>query len=99
MWDSILDFLTFQSFITPSLLIIFYLIGAVFAPFVSWMSIVWLRKKYFSDIDINLSTKHKLLLYTSFILCFFCMEIFWRMMLEILIAYFDIHDALMEMKR
>jgi len=100
MWDRIVDFLTFQTFITPALLVTLYLIGAFLVPFISWGVMLWIKKRYFTNIALNLSSKlskkQKLIIYTLFILSFLCMEIFWRMMFEILIAYFDMHDALMK---
>ena len=100
------DFLTFQTFITPSLLILMYYIGAVFIPLISWYLARWIQKSYFSEVSTSIkeeittrtTAKQRFIIYTAFILCFLCMEIFWRMMFEFFIAYFDMHDALMKLK-
>ena len=100
-----LDFLTFKTFITPSLLILMYYIGAVFIPLLSWYLATWIYKNYLREVsglmkeEIKRRTTVKQRLYTviAFVLCFLCMEIFWRVMFEFFIAYFDMHDALMKM--
>ena len=89
------DFLTFQTFITPKILILFYYIGAVAMPLVAWSASWWLKRRYFPDYKLP----KQIYLYIIFLLCFLCMELFWRMMFEFLIAYFDMHDALMRMSR
>jgi len=99
------DFLTFQTFITPTLLIVMYYIGAIIIPIVSWFLASWIQKSYFSEISKNIkeefqtktTSKQRFIMYTAFIICFLCMEIFWRMIFEFLIAYFDMHDALMKL--
>jgi len=99
------DFLTFQAFITPSLLILIYYIGAIFIPIISWYFAKWIKTSYFSEISTNIkeeilarsTAKQRFIVYTAFIICFLCMEIFWRVMFEFFIAYFDMHDALMQL--
>ena len=99
------DFLTFNTFITPSLLILMYYIGAVVIPLLSWYFAAWVHRNYLSKVsgvlkeEIKRRTTAKQRLYTVivFVLCFLCMEIFWRIMFEFFIAYFDMHDALMKM--
>jgi hypothetical protein len=91
MWD----FLTFQSFITPKVLTLFYYIGAVLMPLLGWSMMRWLKHRYFPDFI----PPKRFYLYLIALLCFLCMELFWRMMFEFLIAYFDMHDALMRMSR
>jgi len=97
------DFLTFNTFITPSLLILMYYIGAVVIPLLSWYFAAWVHKNYLSKVsgvlkeEIKRRTTAKQRLYTiiAFVLFFLCMEIFWRVLFEFFIAYFDMHDALM----
>ena len=99
------DFLTFQTFITPSLLILMYYIGALLIPVVSWYLARWMQKSYFSkvskrieeEVTTRTTAKQRFIVYTAFITCLLCMEIFWRMMFEFFIAYFDMHDALMKL--
>jgi len=99
------DFLLFKTFITPSLLLIIYYIGAVLIPLLSWYLAVWIHKNYLSEVsglvkeEIKRRTTVKQRFYTLvvFILCFLCMEIFWRVFFEFFMAYFNMHDALMQM--
>ncbi len=100
-----IDFLTFQTFITPALLIFMYYIGAILIPLASWYLARWVQRSYFSEVSNKIkkeittktTTKQRFIIYTAFILCFLCMEIFWRMIFEFFIAYFDMHDALMKL--
>ena len=99
------DFLTFQTFITPSLLIFMYYIGALFIPVVSWYLLKWIKLSYFQEISRRIkeeiqtrtTVKVRIFMYMAFIICFLCMEILWRVMFEFFIAYFDMHDALMQL--
>jgi len=94
-----IDFLLFKTFITPSLLLVFYYIGALLIPLLSWFTVKWLQKNYLSKISEHIHLNSKKLFYflLFFILSFLCMELFWRMMFEFFIAYFDMHQALMPM--
>ncbi len=99
------DFLTFQTFITPTLLIFIYYIGAILIPIVSWYLAKWIQRSYFSELSKSIKEefhakttfKQRFIVYAAFILCFLCMEILWRVMFEFFIAYFDMHDALMKL--
>jgi len=100
-----MDFLTFKSFITPSFLILFYFIGAMVIPLFSWILMVWIQKRYFSKVSLQFKEIirkettffQRFLFMTLLVLSFLAMEIFWRMMFEFMIAYFDMHDALMRL--
>lgn len=96
------DFLTFQTFITPTLLIIMYYIGALIIPLLSWYFVRWIKKVYLSEkvktsVVIHTTAKQRLIIFSIFFICFLCMEILWRVMFEFFIAYFDMHDALMKL--
>ena len=95
------DFLTFQTFITPTFLILFYYIGAIVIPFVSYFLAKWIKSSYFKDVTSeiknNISRKQYFYVLCIALLCFFCMELFWRVLFEFFIAYFDMHDALMKL--
>ena len=99
------EFLTFQTFITPSLLLLIYCVGAVFIPILSWYLAKWIKNSYFSeisttieeDVKIDMTFNQRLIMTIIFFLCFLCMEIVWRVMFEFFIAYFDMHDALMKL--
>ena len=99
MWD----FLTFQTFITQDILITLYYIGAILIPVILWYSKDYLRKRFslFSQIDSAsrqlfgaLSTQNRILTLLGFFTLFLCMELCWRMMFEMMIGYFDMHDYL-----
>ncbi len=99
MWD----FLTFQTFITQDILIIIYYIGAILIPVILWYLKDYLRNRFtlFSQIDAAsrqlfsaLSTQNRILVLLGFFTLFLCMELCWRMMFEMMIGYFDMHDYL-----
>ena len=96
-----LDFLTFKTFITPTLLIVFYTMGAVLIPFLSYMVSKWLFSRYLKDVASTVkklfTAKERIYMFSMSVFCFLCMELFWRMMFEFFIAYFDMHDALMRL--
>lgn len=97
-----IDFLTFQTFITPSLLILMYYIGALVIPLFAWYLTIWLKNKYYSHLSTTtqnrLNNTQRFFTYTLVLVCILFMEILWRMMFEFFIAYFDMHDALMKQK-
>jgi len=100
-----MDFLTFKSFISTEVLIVFYFIGAFILPVGLWILLTWLIRKYRfinakyeNGKDIiwqSLDKKQQTKLVAFFIFCFLFMELFWRMMFEFLIAYMQIRDALL----
>ena len=101
-----MDFLTFKSFISTEVLIIFYYIGAAILPVGVWFLIAWLIRKY-NLVDAaykkgketiwkSLNKKQQTKLVIFFISFFLFMELFWRMLFEFLIAYMQIRDALLQ---
>lgn len=106
MWGFFrMDFLSFKSFISTEVLIVFYYLGALILPISVWLLFNWLIIKY--DIFNNsykkgkqwlwksLSKKQQVIVLMFFIACFLFMELFWRMLFEFLIAYMQIRDALL----
>ena len=104
-----LDFLTFQSFISLPALIVFYYLGALILPFITWHFCLKLIKKL-NILHITLKkgqqlawqtldTKQQAIMLLLFILMIGMAELFWRMMFEFLIAYMQIHDALVTTTR
>jgi hypothetical protein len=99
------EFLTFQTFITPTLLICIYYVGVLLVPLLSWILIRRIEKIYLSkkvnnmqeDVKVHLTFRQRFIIYMFFIISLLCMEIMWRIMLEFFIAYFDMHDALMKL--
>lgn len=94
------DFLTFQTFITPTLLLIIYYVGALVIPLLCWYFTLWAKKAYLSEVSENIklrtTAKQRFMLFMIFFITLLCMEIFWRVIFEFFIAYFDMHDALMK---
>ena len=101
-----MDFLTFKSFISIEVLIIFYYIGAIVMPVGVWFLVTWSIRKYnFIDevyrkaketIWKSLNRKQQIKLVIFFIFFFLFMELFWRMLFEFLIAYMQMRDALLQ---
>ena len=101
-----MDFLTFKSFISTEVLIVFYYIGAIILPAGTWYLVTWLIQKYeLVNIayekgkdtiwnSLNKKQKNKLIIFL--ISSFIFMELFWRMLFEFLIAYMQIRDALLQ---
>lgn len=98
MLDFILDFLTFRILVSPYVLLIFYYLGAVMMPLAMWIFWRWLKKRYvwlsqtqeeLGDLGRQyLSPARRALIVFGCLLCFFMMELFWRMMFEFVMAYF-----------
>jgi uncharacterized BrkB/YihY/UPF0761 family membrane protein len=95
------DFLTFKTFISPTVLTIMYSFGLFIMPIFAWFVISKVKKYIPSQIidfknkafsQMRLQDKVKVILFA--LLMLLCMEICWRMMFEFLIAYMQIHDAL-----
>ena len=84
------DFLSFNTFITQDVLVFFYYIGAVLVPFLLYRY----KNKFItsSDFFAQLESKPKVLLICLGI--FLLLELFWRMMFEAMIGYFDMHEYL-----
>ena len=101
-----MDFLTFKSFISTEVLIVFYYIGAITLTAGAWYFVTWLIQKYKSvniayekgkdTIWNSLNKKQKNKLIIFFVSSFIFMELFWRMLFEFLIAYMQIRDALLQ---
>ncbi|HIO92264.1 MAG TPA: DUF4282 domain-containing protein [Leucothrix mucor] len=100
------DFLSFKSFISTEVLIIFYYMGAIILPVAAWFFMLWLVQKYKliggmyksgkNAFWQALSSKQKMQLVMFFIVFLIIIELFWRMMFEFLIAYMQIRDALVQ---
>jgi len=102
----VIEFLTFEKFISTEALIVFYYIGAVILPLAVWYSAGWVIRKYEivnaayekgkETLWKSLTQKQRVKLVISFIVAFLFMELFWRMLFEFLIAYMQIRDALLQ---
>jgi len=102
-----MDFLTFESFISTEVLIVFYYLGAVILPFGGWFLFTWFINKYGllnaayenskGMLWASLNRKQQTKLAVFFVVSFLFMELFWRMFFEFLIAYMQMRDALLQM--
>ena len=96
--------ITFETFVSPTLLIGFYYLGAVGGPivglFVTRQLIAVARRVDVPSSDaveaareVWIKTRAGIGLMAVFAFVFF--ELFWRMLFEFLIAYFQMRDALL----
>jgi len=96
MWD----ILTFNQFITQDVLIFFYYIGVVAIPVILVFSREYLIqnislvKKLDEKIQNSLNLKEKIIILVSFFTLLLFVELGWRMIFEMIIGYFDMHDYL-----
>jgi len=100
--EGLFDFLNFRSFVSPGILKVTYFIGAFFVPVLIWLFLRKTGRKYpwLSGIPVGkgdnaLNTEGKVRLIVFFAVLAVVMEILWRMIIEYLIAYLQIRDALM----
>jgi hypothetical protein len=91
-----INFFTFKTFITPSLLLVTYYIGGLFIIWMSWHIVLWLKKAYLK-IEHYTTFQQRFLATVFFVAVFVFMQMGWRMVFEFLIAYFDMHEALLKL--
>ena len=102
-----IDFLSFRLFISPYVLVACYYLVAIGMPLASWFLLLWIRRRFAiaaavhdtatSALIDTTGRKERVLFYLLFLACFICMEIFWRMLFEFLIAYLQMREALLEL--
>jgi Domain of unknown function (DUF4282) len=102
------EYLTFNKFIAQDILIVSYYFGLVFIPIFLWYIRAYLIKKVLIIKDIEnsvssyytgLSSADKRKVWLAFIVFFVCSQLCWRMMFEMMIGYFDMHDYLYEISK
>jgi len=100
------DFLAFNTFITGNVLIVFYYIGALLIPivlyrgrkyFLSQSRILRSFSEFITESFSSLGNREQLALKILVIALFLMMELFWRMMFEAMIGYFQMHDFLQKL--
>ena len=101
-----MDFLTFKTFLSIEVLIIFYYLGALVLPVFVWSLSSWIIQKYkiihivnqhkkrLTGQPFNKSRRTKMIL--LFVSMFLFMELCWRMLFEFMIAYMQMRDALLK---
>lgn len=107
IFDDIGSLLTFRHLIAPYALIVFYWLGAFGMPMLAWWMMLWGRKRlpFFAPMmdgslgvmRVVLSARQRLMLGMMFVCCFLIMELFWRMMFEFMLAFFQMHQALLKL--
>jgi len=97
-----MDFLTFQSFISIEFFIIFYYIGALVIPAMMILNgryfykrFLWIEKMFdFMNLLFSkLTTKQKILSILISISLFIFLEILWRVCFEMIIGYFQLIES------
>ena len=102
-----MNFLTFKSFISTEVLMVFYYLGAIVLPVGLWKSIGWIARNYrifnviykqaVSYAWKSLNKKQQAEFLALFVVLLVFMELFWRMFFEFLIAYMQMRDALLRL--
>lgn len=104
MWDV----LSFNHFVMQDFLIFFYYIGAIVIPILLLFFRKFLIDKisFLQKIDrkiksffLSLKATQKVVTVLGLILLFICMELCWRMMFEVMIGYFDMHNYLYDLSK
>lgn len=103
------DFLSFQTFVSPYALIGFYYLGALAMPLATWALMIWARRRMHLLGDAyelarwlalnRLSPGQRALVMALVLSAFLFMELLWRMMFEFLIGYLQMRDALLQFGR
>jgi hypothetical protein len=96
LWQTILAFVRFELFITPSFLIYIYWLGAVGLPLVTVIVVrKLLRHPGVPDIaDLPVWQRSRSLVIAFGTTMFIFAELMWRMVIETVLAYFQMRDAL-----
>ena len=101
MWD----ILTFNHFITQDVLLLFYYVGLFAIPVILVFSREYLvknisiLKKIDDKIQNSLDLKEKTIILVSFFVLLIFVELGWRMLFEMMIGYFDMHDYLYDISQ
>ncbi|MGD9654331.1 MAG: DUF4282 domain-containing protein [Sulfuricurvum sp.] len=88
---SVMDVLGFETFISVPILIFVYYTGALLIPFM----LLYYRRSLERRVSLEgrwRGAKMKIL--ALFIVCFLLGQIMWRMMFEVMIGYFQMHEYL-----
>ncbi len=102
------DYLVFNKFIARDVLIVAYYFGAIVIPILLWYMRSYIIKKVLllkemenlvGSYYAKLSSEEKRKIWLTFIALLILAQLCWRMMFEMMIGYFDMHDYLYEMTR
>ncbi len=102
---TLLDILTFRTFLAPYALPFFYYLGALGVPFAAWGLLVWLRRRHArlaqpiqpgGDLARRYTRRRdRVLFLLLFLAVFLFMELMWRLLFEYLIAFLQMREALL----
>ncbi|WP_457748847.1 DUF4282 domain-containing protein [Sulfurimonas sp.] len=95
MWN----ILSFNTFIAQDIFIFFYYIFTLLMPVLIWKMRSSLMKRFTFLKEKTLSKQNKLMLILFFSVIFLCMELCLRIMFEVMIGYFDMHNYLYEISQ
>jgi len=98
--QAVADVLTFRTFVSPSVLVAVYYVGAISIPLLAWL----LARRVVAGLqsrdtrwEVGRSGQRggsRTRVGALTLLIFLGMELGWRMLFEFLLAYFQIRDAL-----
>lgn len=99
------DVLSFKQMIAPNLLIPLYYLGALVIPMIVWLILRMVEWRVFPvpDQDTHqgeqsqsmVSLNYRLVFWGIFVAMLVAAELTWRIFFEFMIAYFQIHNALL----
>ena len=105
----LMEFLSFQYFISFPVLIAFYYLGSVGIPVVSWYAALRVKRKYWivseagekgrQFIREHMRPRDRAVFAALFLSLFLSMELMWRVIFEYFIAYLQMRDALLILTR
>ncbi|MCB1737158.1 MAG: DUF4282 domain-containing protein [Gammaproteobacteria bacterium] len=109
LFDGLIGVLTFQVFVTPAVLVVVYYLGALLGPWLTWWVVVRLRHDPMgaSAVAANAQSAEALRVppylvgwrrWLVGVVILLVLELGWRMLFELLIAFFDMHDALIAIR-
>jgi len=90
--QSLYDFLSFKTLITPTILVFSYIFCSFITIFISFIVANYIYDK----LEFYLSRKNKTILFFIFIVILVIFEIFIRIGFEFIVVYFQIRDALVK---
>jgi len=104
--ETVADFLAFRTLVSPSLLIVFYYLGALGVPLTGWVFSRWLARRLRwtapartagrATMTRLIRRRERRLFPVLFVLTFVVMELGWRMMFEFMLAYFQMRELLID---
>jgi hypothetical protein len=96
LWQTLLAFGRFELFVSPSILVIVYWFGAVGIPLLAVLFVRrLLRRLTLPDISgLHEWQRNRMLIIIIAIMMFLFAELMWRMMIETVLAWFQMRDAL-----